>query len=262
MIEHKTALPIEQGIERMKVVVHPDPQSLASAVAAQVAETLRDVVARRGQAHVMFATGNSQLTMVERLREMPDVPWERTVVFHMDEYVGMGADHPASFRRWIDERIARRFRPGAVHFLDGLAEPGPECDRYAELVRRYPLDLCCLGVGENGHLAFNDPPSADFNDPLRVKLVDLDEACRTQQVNEGHFPTLAAVPSQALTATIPTLLSAGRVLAAVPERRKAAAIQAAVEGPVSTACPASVLRRHSQVCLHLDPESSSLLGGV
>ncbi len=247
------------GVGAMTVVVHRDASALADEAAREAADALRHAVAERGRAHAMFATGNSQLALVQRLVELEGVPWSKTTIFHMDEYVGMGPDHPASFQRWIRERIANRAHPGTAHYLDGLAEPATECDRYAELLRRMPLDLCCLGVGENGHLAFNDPPTADFHDPMRVKVVELDVACRRQQVGEGHFAQLPDVPTLALTVTIPALLSAARVLAVVPERRKAAPVKSAIEGPVSTACPASVLRTRGHVTMHLDPESAGEL---
>jgi glucosamine-6-phosphate deaminase len=250
-------MPRRVALQAMTVVVHPDAADLADGAAREAAGVLRDAVAERGRAHAMFATGNSQLAMVERLVELEGVPWSRTTVFHMDEYVGMGPGHPASFQKWRRERISERVHPGDAHYLDGLADPATECDRYAELLRQMPLDLCCLGVGENGHLAFNDPPAADFHDPMRVKVVELDDACRDQQVGEGHFPDLAQVPTLALTVTIPALLCAARVLAVVPERRKAAPVKAALEGPVSTACPASVLRTRGNVTAHLDPESAS-----
>jgi glucosamine-6-phosphate deaminase len=141
-----------------------------------------------------------------------------------------------------------------------MADPDVECGRYADLLEKNPLDLCCLGVGENGHLAFNDPPVADFDDPLDMKVVELDRECRLQQVNEGHFPDVDAVPRLALTATIPTLLRARTVLAIVPESRKAAPVRAAITGPLSTACPASCLRTQDNVTLFLDPGSASLLG--
>jgi glucosamine-6-phosphate deaminase len=207
----------------------------------------------------MFATGNSQLAFVEQLlTSTPDVPWSQIVVFHMDEYVGVGDDHPAGFRRWIRERIVEPAHPRAAHYLDGLADPEAECDRYATLLGTHPLDLCCLGIGENGHLAFNDPPVADFDDPLDVKLVELDAACRAQQVNEGHFPDLGAVPTHAITVTIPALLRAQRVLAIVPEARKAVPVQRALTGPVTTECPASRLTMCDNATLHLDRDSARL----
>lgn len=247
-------------VDRLRVLIHRDPAALASAAADDAAAAITAAVAARGVAHAMFATGNSQLGFIEELiTRRADVPWRQVVAFHMDEYIGVGPDHPAGFQRWIRERIGDRVDASAVHYLDGLADPGAECARYAALLRSHPLDLCCLGIGENGHLAFNDPPVADFDDPLDVKVVELDEACRLQQVNEGHFPKMEAVPARAMTVTVPALLRAGTVLAIVPEERKARPVRAALEGPVATACPASALRNAPNAVLHLDPGSASLL---
>jgi glucosamine-6-phosphate deaminase len=244
------------------VHVHGDQGALARAAAEEAAAVMRDAVAARGVAHAMFAKGNSQLEFVRVLvHETSDVPWADTVVFHMDEYVGVRPDHPAGFQRWIRERIVTPARPKAAHYLDGMADPEAECDRYAALLGTHPLDLCCLGIGENGHLAFNDPPVADFDDPLDVKVVELDGPCRQQQVNEGHFPGLDAVPRHAVTVTVPALLRAGRVLAVVPESRKAVPVHEALTGPITTACPASALRTIGHVSIHLEPESARLLDG-
>jgi glucosamine-6-phosphate deaminase len=238
----------------------PSPEALAAAAADEASRVLGQAVDRRGVAHAMFATGNSQLAFVEALlANHPTLPWADVVVFHMDEYVGVGPDHPAGFRHWIHDRIEARAHPRVTHYLDGLAEPEAECARYARLLRDHPLDLCCLGIGENGHLAFNDPPVADFEDPVDVKVVTLDEACRRQQVNEGHFPTDADVPARAMTVTIPALLRADRVLAVVPEARKAEPVRAALEGPVTTACPASILQRTPQATVFLDADSGARL---
>jgi glucosamine-6-phosphate deaminase len=250
----------ERTVDHMRVSVHPDSSALARAAADTAAAVIRDAVAARGVAHAMFATGNSQLEFVDTIvTATPGVPWGDVVVFHMDEYVGVGPDHPAGFRRWIRERISDRVDPLVAHYIDGLADPADECERYAGLLRRHPLDLCCLGIGENGHLAFNDPPVADFDDPLDMKVVELDRDCRLQQVHEGHFPGIEAVPNLAITATIPALLRADTVLAIVPEARKAEPVRAAIAGPLSTACPASILRTRENVMLHLDPGSASLL---
>jgi glucosamine-6-phosphate deaminase len=247
-------------VDDLAVLVHPDAGALGRAAGDQAARALRDAVEARGEARAMFATGNSQFTFVAALIDAtPDLPWDRTTVFHMDEYVGVGPDHPAGFQRWIRERIAAPARPGAVHYLDGLADPETESRRYAALLDDGPMDLCCLGVGENGHLAFNDPGVADFDDPLAVKIVTLEPACRRQQVDEGHFADIDAVPARAMTVTIPALLRASTVLAIVPEARKAAAVRAALTGPIATTCPASVLRRHAQVTMHLDPASAGAL---
>jgi glucosamine-6-phosphate deaminase len=242
------------------VEVHPSTAAMAEAAAASAAAILGRAVADRGVAHAMFATGNSQLAFVDSLLSVDrSVPWSDIVVFHMDEYVGVGPDHPAGFRHWIHDRIAARAHPRATHYLDGRAPPEAECARYAALLADHPLDLCCLGIGENGHLAFNDPPVADFEDPLDVKVVTLDEACRRQQVNEGHFRTDADVPAQAMTVTVPALLRARRVLAVVPEARKAEPVRAALEGPVGTWCPASILQRTPHAAVFLDPDSAALL---
>ena len=176
----------------------------------------------------------------------------------MDEYVGIAPDHPASFQRYMRERVAARVPIGAFHYLDGdTADAGAEAERYAALLGAHPLDVCCLGIGENGHLAFNDPPVADFHDPLLVKIVTLDAACRRQQVGEGHFATIADVPPQAITVTVPELLSAACVLAIVPEARKADVVHAMLTGPISEACPGSALRTCAAATLLLDAESAS-----
>jgi glucosamine-6-phosphate deaminase len=252
----------ELKVDEMRVIVHRDTPTLARAAADEAAARIREAVAARGVANVMFATGNSQIAFIDTLvGATVDVPWSQVVVFHMDEYVGIGADHPASFRRWIAERISQKVSPRAAHYIDGTAEPEHECARYTDLLVQNPIDLCCLGIGENGHLAFNDPPVADFEDPTDVKVVALDEACRRQQVGEGHFRDVGSVPTHAITVTVSALLRAGRVLAVVPEKRKAAPVHEALSGPVSTYCPASILRTQAQVTLHLDLESASELNG-
>ncbi len=247
-------------IEGVTVRVLRDVTSMARAAADEARGVMRTAVAARGSANVMFATGNSQLAFVQALvHETEGVPWADTVVFHMDEYVGVGPHHPAGFQRWIRERIVEPARPRAAYYVEGLGDTDAECRRYADLLRQRPLDLCCLGVGENGHLAFNDPPVADFDDPVDVKVVELEAACRLQQVNEGHFPGLEDVPAHAITVTIPALLRAGRVLAIAPEARKATPVAAALTGPVTTACPASALRTISHVTVYLEPASARLL---
>jgi glucosamine-6-phosphate deaminase len=251
--------PADRSVEGPEVVVFADIAGLARTAADQAAAVLRAAVAANGVAHAMFATGNSQIAFVDALvGATAGVPWDRVVVFHMDEYVGLGPDHPASFRRWISERIVEPTSPLAAHFIDGLAPPAEESERYAELLYRHPLDLCCLGIGENGHLAFNDPPVADFDDTRSVKVVVLDAACRRQQVDEGHFASDGDVPERAVTVTIPALLAASRVLAVVPEARKAPAVHAALDGPVDPACPASILQRTPHASIYLDADSARL----
>jgi glucosamine-6-phosphate deaminase len=254
-------MPYEMVVDTLRVRVFPDPRALAAAAAADASAHLRDAIAARGVAHAMFATGNSQFEFLDALVLDDTIDWTSVIGFHMDEYVGIGANHPASFRRYLRERLVERVPFAAFHFLEGDAvDVDAECERYSTLLRDHPLDLCCLGIGENGHLAFNDPPVADFDDPLDVKVVELDEACRRQQVGEGHFPDIPTVPTHAITVTIPALLRASTVLAIVPEARKAEPVRRTLEGPISTACPATILRRQRHATLYLDVDSASGLG--
>jgi glucosamine-6-phosphate deaminase len=247
-------------VDALAVRVFDDDRTLGLAAADDAAATIVGAVAARGVAHVMLATGNSQFAFLDAFVARSDVDWSAVVAFHMDEYIGVPPSHPASFQRYMRERIAARVPVREFHYLQGDApDAGAEADRYAALLRAHPLDLCCLGIGENGHLAFNDPPVADFDDPFDVKIVELDDACRRQQVGEGHFATIADVPTHAITVTIPALLRAARVQAVVPEARKAVPVQATLRGPIAAACPASALRRHANAALYLDRESASLL---
>lgn len=247
-------------VDQMPVEVHPSNAAQGAAAAQRAAEILRAAVAAQGQARLVLATGNSQLTFHQALRVLPGIPWEKISVFHMDEYAGMRPEHPASFRRFLQEKIISFVQPAAFHGVQGEADPQAECARYTALLQAAPIDLCCLGIGENGHIAFNDPPYADFDDPAWVKVVALDEKSRRQQVGEGHFPDLAAVPTQALTLTIPALLSARAMLCIVPEARKAEAVRAALHGPLTEDCPASILRTRGYCRLYLDADSAALLG--
>ena len=244
--------------EALAVRIHPTQAEMARDVAVSARQILQETLATQETASVIFAAANSQIQALNELVALGGIDWSRVVMFHMDEYLGLDAGHSASFRRFLRERIEQRLKPRAFHYIEGDAmQPLAECDRYTRLLRAQSIDLCLLGIGENGHLAFNDPPVADFNDPHTVKLVKLDEACRQQQVGEGHFPNLAAVPQYAFTLTIPALCAARRMLCIVPERRKASAVEAALRGPIVTACPASFLRQQAHCTLFLDAESAS-----
>ncbi len=219
---HEGWRPPDLVVDLLSVYVHPSPADLARAASDEAAAAIRSAVENRGVANAMFATGNSQLEFTEALvSDDLDIPWHRVVIFHMDEYVGIAPDHDAGFAKWIRERIVERVRPLRAHLIDASAEPESECLRYAQLLRENPLDLCCLGIGENGHLAFNDPPDADLSDPCDLRVVTLEESCRLQQVNEGHFPRVSSVPEQAITVTVPALLrgSGDRSRPRVPESR-------------------------------------------
>jgi glucosamine-6-phosphate deaminase len=259
--DHEGWRPPDLIVDELRVFIHPSSAALAEAAADEAAQVIRAAVESRGVANAMFATGNSQLEFTEALVARGiEVPWSRVVLFHMDEYVGIDRNHPAGFAKWIRERIVERVDPMQAYLIDPEADPVAECERYTRLLQQNPLDLCCLGIGENGHLAFNDPPNnADLADPLNVKIVTLEESCRLQQVNEGHFESVATVPERAITVTVPALLRAERVIANVPEERKAASVATALQGPISAACPASALRTKAGATLHLDPASGGRL---
>lgn len=246
--------------DSLNVRIHASSRDMAADAAREAAAVLTEALAKRGAARVILATGNSQIQFLENLTAMKEIDWQRITLFHMDEYLGISAAHPASFRRYLRERVEQKAHPRAFHYIEGDAlEPLDECDRYARLLQVEPVDLCCLGIGENGHLAFNDPPVADFDDPHRVKIVKLDPECRQQQVGEGHFPNLDAVPMYAITLTIPALCAAKRMLCIAPEKRKARAVKNVLQGPIDAACPGSILRRMAHCTLLLDEESAGML---
>ncbi len=247
-------------VDQARVLVFDTKVELGQVAAAEAVEILRRTVAHRGLARLVVAGGNSQLELIHALVRTADVPWDAVEVLHMDEYVGIPATHPCSLRLWVKHRLADVVRPWRMHYLEGDAgDLAAECNRYTGLLQSDALDLCFVGFGENGHIAFNDPHAADFRDPFWVKLVVLDERCRLQQVGEGHFPDLSSVPPRALTLTCPALLSAERIISCVPDLRKAEAVQRALEGPVSTQCPASIVRTHPGASIYLDRESASHL---
>jgi glucosamine-6-phosphate deaminase len=251
----------EWRVGELAVRVYDSADALALGAADDAARLLKAAIEQRGHANLMLATGTSQLVFLARVIDVGhDIDWSVVTGFHMDEYVGLRSTHPASFQRYMRERVAAHLPFGAFHYIEGMApDPAAEAARYAELLRAHPLDVCCLGIGENGHLAFNDPPVADFDDPLLVKVVALDERCKQQQVGEGHFATPADVPPEAITVTVPGLFRAAHLLAIVPEVRKAEPVRRAIEGPIGTECPASALRRQAHAVLYLDAGSASML---
>jgi glucosamine-6-phosphate deaminase len=251
-------------VDRLNVEVHPDRRSLGRAAARAAAAYLRGVIASQGSARVVFACAPSQDEFLAALADPTvsgvKIDWSRLMAFHMDEYVGLGADHPQCFRQYLKSHLLARVPVGGAHLIPAEEADLPEvCRAYAERLAEAPIDLVCLGVGENGHIAFNDPPVADFSDPVLVKVVELDEACRRQQVNDGCFPSLAQVPRRAFTITVPVFIRARRLSIHVPGRRKSAAVRSMLRDPISTACPATILRAHPSARLFLDPESASAL---
>jgi glucosamine-6-phosphate deaminase len=245
--------------EQLRVQFFDTIEQLAAAAADDLSAVLRQVIAAQGEAAAIFATGNSQLMFYDQLCARGDIAWERVTVFHMDEYLGLSELHPASFRRYMREHLVDRVRPRAFYGIDGNAsDVARELERYAGLLAAHRPVACVMGIGENGHLAFNDPP-ADFDTPSIIHVVTLADSCRRQQVGEGHFARLDDVPQRALSLTVPALLAPPHVLVIAPESRKAAAVQAALEGPVSPDCPASILRTASHARLYLDRDSAALL---
>lgn len=243
----------------LTVQILTDSQSAGIAAAEAAARNIRKAIESRGHARILVATGNSQAVLIDRLTQEA-IDWAVVDVLHLDEYVGIPADHPASFRYWIKTRLADKVHPRSVQYIEGDAvDVQAELDRYSRILSEHPVDVAFVGFGENGHIAFNDPGVADRNDPAAIKQVTLDLPSRQQQVGEGHFPDLASVPKCALTLTCPTLLAAQCWVSSVPEKRKAIAVAAALKGPISEQCPASFCRLHPRVELFLDQDSASLL---
>lgn len=247
--------------ERLEYRIHPDRAAMGVAAAERVAAAIGAICASRENVRVIFACAPSQDDFLATLVRL-DVDWSKVTIFHMDEYVGLDGQHPQSFRQYLQRSLLSKIpAPRAAHLIAGEADPEAECARYSALLAEAPIDLVCLGIGENGHLAFNDPPVADFEDPHLIKVVELDELCRQQQVNDGCFPELSAVPTHALTLTIPALFRGQELNCVVPGPRKAAAVRETIYGPSGVACPSTILRRHIKARLHLDRDSAVLLPG-
>jgi glucosamine-6-phosphate deaminase len=244
----------------MRVVIARDKEELGKIAAEDGAQRIRQTLSVRGAANVILATGASQFEMLAALTHAQGIRWDRVTLFHLDEYVGMSIEHPASFRRYLWERFISKLPlpPRAFHFLDGEANAEAECRRVGRLIMEHPIDMAFVGIGENGHLAFNDPP-ADFQAESPYIVVKLDEACRRQQLGEGWFKTLADVPSEAISMSIRQIMKATAIVCTVPDARKAEAVAAAAEGPVAPDVPASILQKHGAATLYLDPASAEQL---
>jgi len=232
--------------------------NMGQAAAAHAEKLIQQAISERGSAYLIAATGASQFEFLDAL-VLFNIDWTRVVFFHLDEYVGLPETHPASFRRYLRERIVERVRPRAFHFINGDSkDAGRECRRVGELISQQQIDAAFVGIGENGHLAFNDPP-ADFETDEPYIVVDLDAACRKQQVGEGWFRSIDEVPTQAISMSIQQIMKTRQILCIVPDQRKAEAVRNCVELEVSQMRPASILQKHDNVTLYLDRKSSSLL---
>jgi glucosamine-6-phosphate deaminase len=246
----------------MLLSISPTKDAMAQAAANKAANLLRSAIARNGSATFVAATGASQFEFLEKLTTAPGIDWSHTTMFHLDEYIGIPVTHPASFRKYLSERLVDVVHPRAVYLVDGEApDPLAECARLNALIAAHSVDVAFVGIGENGHLAFNDPP-ADFEIEDPYIVVDLDEACRRQQLGEGWFPSFADVPNQAISMSIQQIIKAKAIVCTVPDERKAQAIHDCFTGDVSPEHPASILRMHEDAFVYLDIDSASLLDGA
>jgi glucosamine-6-phosphate deaminase len=250
-------------VGNMKLEIHSTAKSMGAAAAQAAAETLEQLGRSREVIGVIFATGASQLDTLDALTTIEGLSWNKIRGFHLDEYIGLPEDHKASFRGYLRKNLAQKVKMLEFNEVDGTApDPAAVCQAYAEKLQSADPQLCLLGIGENGHLAFNDPGIADFNDPVDVKIVHLDSACRLQQSAEGWFNSPADVPEQAITLTIPALFRVPKLIVSVPGMRKAKIMRRALEEEISTECPATILRTHPDVTIYLDKESAAELDGL
>jgi glucosamine-6-phosphate deaminase len=246
----------------MNKYIYRTKKEVGIAAANSAAQTIRSAIRNRGQANIILGTGASQFEMFEQLVASQGIDWLKVVMFHLDEYIGLGPEHPASFRRYLTERFVDKVAPlRAAYFVRGDAQdPAEECRRLGVLIGAHPIDVACIGIGENGHLAFNDPP-ADFETQEAYIVVQPDERCRKQQLGEGWFSKLEEIPARALSMSIRQILKSRQLVVTVPDLRKARAVKEALEGPVTAQCPASVLQQHGNCSIFLDEPAASLLAG-
>jgi glucosamine-6-phosphate deaminase len=244
-------------VDRLKVKIFANREAMGEAAGKAVAKKMKELLNEKQELSMVFGAAPSQNEFLDTLSQSPGIDWRRVIAFHLDEYMGLSDTVPQNFGFFLRKRLFEKVVPGQVHYLNGIArDPKAECDRYAGLFKDRPFDIACIGIGENGHLAFNDPPIADFDDPQPVKVVGLDLTSRQQQVNDGCFNELESVPQKAITLTIPTIFKAKFIYCMVPAPTKAEAVRKTLEGPISTICPATILRKHANANLFLDQESA------
>jgi glucosamine-6-phosphate deaminase len=246
--------------DKLTVKIFDSRDSMGQTAADEVRAKIKELLSQKDEISMIFAAAPSQNEFLAALVADKEIDWERVNAFHMDEYIGLDEDAPQRFGNFLKDRIFGKVNFKSVNYLDGnAADPEEECRRYSELLQSNTIDVVCMGIGENGHIAFNDPHVAFFDDPKLVKVVELDEKCRTQQVNDGCFETIDEVPTHALTLTIPALMLGENLFCMVPAKTKAEAVENTVKGEIEEACPASILRTRENAILYLDQDSSSLL---
>lgn len=245
--------------DNLTVNVYDNRKSLGIAAAAAIGSCIKDLLKVKPEIYIIFAAAPSQNEMLEALVSDKEIEWNRIHALHMDEYVNLPADAPQGFGNFLKRAIFDHVPFASVELIGTDADSEAACRRYNAILEENVVDIVCLGIGENGHIAFNDPHVADFNDPLRIKKVDLDNKCRQQQVNDGCFETIDQVPTHALTLTVPTLFNVENAFCVVPTKAKAEAIRKTVMGPIDESCPASIMRTHGNAILYIDTDSASLL---
>lgn len=254
------ALIKEMKTGKLLVKVFDTRNAMGEDAGKEAAACIRQLLKEKEEINIIFAAAPSQNETLETLIKEPGIEWERVNAYHMDEYVGLAPEHPAGFRNYLNRTIFEKLPFKTINLINGNAEDAyAEAKRYGELLLAHPVDLCLLGVGENGHLAFNDPGVAEFDDPVRAKVVPLDEVCRQQQVNDGCFETIDEVPTHAITVTIPGLTAARYMFCSVPAATKARAIKDMLSGEVTEKCPASILTEHEAAVLYLDKDSAAMI---
>ncbi len=243
----------------MKTEIYETKEEMGKAAAEKAAELLKEAIKEKDEAVFVAATGASQFEFLEALTSIPSINWAKTVMFHLDEYIGISENHPASFRKYLKERLINKVYPGSVYLINGDSEdPQSECERINKIIGSKEINVSFVGIGENGHLAFNDPP-ADFNVAEPYIVVELNEACRRQQIGEGWFSTLQEIPRQAISMSIQQIIKSKNIICTVPDSRKAQAVKNCLKGNISPHNPASILRKQEGVFLFLDKDSASLL---
>lgn len=253
---------LKEQADQLHVKVYGSRQSMGEAAAIEAGAKIKELQSRKENVRIIFAAAPSQNEFLAALAAQGGIDWSRITAFHMDEYIGLPGDAPQRFSRFLCDGLFDLVKPGQLHLIQCDSSIEEECNRYGNLIAAEPIDIICLGIGENGHIAFNDPPVADFHDPAIIKPVMLDDACRQQQVNDGCFESFNDVPTHALTLTIPTMMSGAHLYCIVPGPTKRAAVEQTLRGPITTDCPASVLRNHPDCTLYVDRESYGWLQPV
>lgn len=250
---------IHKQYDNLMVEIYENRELMGKAAAEAVAAKICELQKEKDEVRIVFASAPSQKEFLEHLSRNPDIDWKKVVAFNQDEWVGVSLEEDHSFGKFIKEKLYDIVHPGKCYFINGMNDMEEECERFGKLLTEKKIDIICLGVGENGHIAFNEPHEADFNDPKILKTIKLDERCRIQEFNDFNFASIDDVPTHGVTVTIPTILSVENIYTIVPSKRKAEAIKNALEGEITENCPASVLRRANRATLFMDYDAASLL---